>query len=129
MDIDIRGLTGDRSLETHVRDRMTVLLARFREAPPAAWVTFADVNGPKGGVDIECGLHVRLRFRPPVHVAHMGLTHRRAFDDAFAVLERQLERQIGRGRDRRRWPKKYYVAKQLFAAGGERAESRARPAT
>jgi transposase len=128
MHIDIRGLTGERRLQIHVRNRMSAVLTRLRVAPLAARVAFADENGPKGGVDIQCALTVRLPFRASVHVAHMGSSHRRAFDEAFAVFERQLERDIERGRELRRRPKKYYVAKRLLASGPHRVESPVRRA-
>jgi hypothetical protein len=57
----------------------------------------------------------------------MGQTHRRAFDEAFTVLERQLERDVERERQSRRRPKKYYVAKRLLS-GWEGPEPRTRPA-
>jgi ribosome-associated translation inhibitor RaiA len=128
MDIDIRGLTGDGRLRTHIRDRMTTLPARVRTAPLAARVVFADENGPKGGVDIRCSLAARRPSRPPVTVAHMGASPRHAFDEAFAVLERRLARDAERALELRRRPKKYYVSK-LLAGRLDGSGARARRAT
>jgi hypothetical protein len=50
-------------------------------------------------------------------VEHTAQTGRLAFDGAFAVLERQLERYRERDRDERRHPKKYFVAKRLLTGG------------
>ncbi len=125
MVIDIRGIAGNRLLKAHVRKQMTGALARLRVAPLGARVLFVDENGPKGGIDIRCALTVRLPFQPSVRVEHMGQTPRRAFDEAFTVLERQLERDVERARQSRRRPKKYYVAKRLLSTGGEGREKRA----
>jgi ribosome-associated translation inhibitor RaiA len=125
MVIDIRGIAGNRLLQAHVRKQMSGALDRLRITPLGAQVLFVDENGPKGGIDIRCALTVRLPFRPSVRVEHMGQTHRRAFDEAFTVLERQLERDVERARQSRRRPKKYYVAKRLLSEGGEEPKKRA----
>lgn len=117
MTIAIRGVRGNDRLRAHVTRRLRAALAKLRARPVAAQVLFRDENGPKGGVDIRCALTVRLPYRPFVRVEHMGTTHRFAFDGAFAVLERQLERYVERDRESRRYPKKYFAARRLF--GGE----------
>jgi hypothetical protein len=48
------------------------------------------------------GALARLRS---VRVEHMGQTPRRAFDEAFTVLERQLERDVERARQSRADPR------------------------
>ena len=121
MVIDIRGIAGNRLLRARVRKQMSGALDRLRVTPLGAKVLFVDENGPKGGIDIRCALTVRLPFQPSVRVEHMGRTPRRAFDEAFTVLERDVER----GRQSRRRPKKYYVAKRLLSTGGEGHEKRA----
>jgi ribosome-associated translation inhibitor RaiA len=127
MAINIRGIAGNRLLQAHVRKQMSGALARLHVAPLGVQVLFSDENGPKGGIDIRCALTVRLPSWPLVRAEHMGQTHRLAFDQAFAVLERQLERDVERERQSRRRPKKYYVAKRLLS-GGEGPEPRTRPA-
>jgi ribosome-associated translation inhibitor RaiA len=114
MAIEIRGSAGDMVLEAHVQERMAPVVERLRATPSGALVSFFDENGPKGGVDIRCSVTVHLPARRSVHVEHMGETARLAFDAAFEVLERQLERDVERGRESRRRPKKYFVAKRLL---------------
>ena len=128
MVIDIRGIAGNRLLRARVRKQMSGALDRLRVTPLGAKVLFVDENGPKGGMDIRCALTVRLPFQPSVRVEHMGQTPRRAFDEAFTVLERQLERDVERARQSQRRPKKYYIAKRLTSGGNERREKRAGPA-
>src|SRR5262245_18918639 len=115
MKIDIRGDAGDRLLPAHVTKRMAAALSRLHVKPVGAQVLFTDVNGPKGGDDERCSLTVRLPYRRPVHVEHMGETRRFAFDEAFGTLRQLLERYVERARESRRHPKKYFVASRLVA--------------
>jgi hypothetical protein len=129
MAIDIRGIDGNRLLQAHVRRQMSRALAPLRVTPVGAAVVFLDENGPKGGIDIRCTLTVRVPFQPSVRVEHMGPTHRRAFDQAFAALERRLDRDTERARQSRRRPKKYFVAKRLLTGTGETPGKPTRRAT
>jgi hypothetical protein len=91
---------------------MRVLLDPVKLRPLTARVTFSDDNGPKGG-GMHCALTVRLPYRPSLRVDQVATTARLAFDDGAAALERKLERYREVDRDRRRFPKKYYAAKNL----------------
>jgi hypothetical protein len=127
--IDIRGISDEHPLQGHVRRTLSAALAHLRPAPLGVQVRFVDDNGPKGGVDIRCALTVRVPFRPVIRVEHMGQSARHAFDQALAVLGRQLERDEARARDARRRPKKYYAAARLLAgqdAGAGKPARRAR---
>jgi ribosome-associated translation inhibitor RaiA len=124
MTIDIRGIAGNSRLQAHARRQMTAALARLPVVPVSAQVFLFDENGPKGGIDIRCTLTVRLPYRPSLRAEHLAQTHRRAFDEALEILERQLERYVERTRQSRRRPKKYYVAKRLL---GTRREAAAKP--
>ncbi len=74
MTIEIRGSGGDATLETHIRNRLTPLLERWRMTAAGAQVGFVDENGPKGGVALRCALTLRLPRRPPLHVDHLAET-------------------------------------------------------
>lgn len=126
MPIEIRGIPADARLRAYVTRRMNAVLRRLALSPWRAEVLFSDENGPKGGIDTRCALTVRVPYRPAVRVEHMGETPRLAFDGGFATLDRQLERYVERDRERRRYPKKYFVAKRLLQpapGAAERARS------
>ncbi len=72
-----------------------------------------DENGPKGGRTIRCALEVRRPRRPAVHVEATATTPRLAFDAALGKLERQLKRLRDAGRELKRRPRKYGVARAL----------------
>lgn len=117
MTIDTQGLPPRSALRARVVKQMNAVLAPLHVKPVAAKVTFFDEDGPKGGVAIRCALTVRLPYRPVVRVEHVASTPRRAFDAGFATLARQLKRYRERRVERRRRPKKYYVAKRLLTEG------------
>jgi ribosome-associated translation inhibitor RaiA len=98
----------------HVTTRLRRVLSRLPLAPVTAHVTFADVNGPKGGNDIRCAVRVELPRQPPIHVERVAPTARLAFDASYDRMVRQLERHRERWQDSRRRPKKYFVAKRLL---------------
>ena len=69
-----------------------------------------------------------LPRRPELHADLTAESSRLAFEQAFAMLERQVERDRARGREERRRPKKYYLAKRLLEPGASSQEPPARPA-
>jgi len=126
MAIVVEGL-GDPALRRLIRKKLDAL--RVRQPPTAVRVGFTDENGPKGGPSIRCALTIDMVRRRAVHVEHTATTPRRAFDLAFDALERRALQEIDRTRDRRRRPKKYFLARRLLESeagppverrGGER---------
>jgi ribosome-associated translation inhibitor RaiA len=99
---------------------MTEALEKLAVAPVTGEASFFDDNGPKGGRAMRCALTVRVPFRPSIRVERSDVTPRLAFDAAFAVLERQLERYREKDRDSKRHPKKYFAARALVGGGARR---------
>ncbi len=123
--IKITGLERD-PLRGRAARLMTEALAKLAVAPVKGQVAFFDDNGPKGGRAMRCALTVRLPFRPSIRVERSAVTPRLAFDAAFAVLERQLERYRERDRDSKRHPKKYFAARRALADETSPPRKRAR---
>jgi len=123
--IKITGLERD-PLRGRATRLMTEALARLTVGPVKGRVAFFDDNGPKGGRAMRCALTVRLPFRPSIRVERSAVTPRLAFDAAFAVLERQLERYRERDRDSKRHPKKYFAARRALAGETSPPRKRAR---
>jgi ribosome-associated translation inhibitor RaiA len=126
--VRISGIERDEALRTRVEKLMTDTLARVTVRPVRSQAAFFDDNGPKGGRAMRCALTVRLPYRPSIRVERSALTPRLAFDGAFAVLERQLERYYERDRDNKRHPKKYFAAGRAVAGEASRPPKRARRA-
>lgn len=120
MSVLIEGLGDDRALRTLISGKVTTTLARLQVPVTTVRVQFSDENGTKGGVDMRCSVTIHVPHRPELHADTVAVDPRLAFEQAFAALERQIERDRERGRADRRHPKKYYLAKRLL-------ESEARP--
>lgn len=116
--VSVNGSARYRSLSGWLTRQLVAALDALRTRPISVRAAFVDDHGPKGSVAARCGLTVRLPHRPPLHVEHTAETPRRAFDGALSALERGIGRDRQRARDRRRRPKKYYVAKRLLGADG-----------
>ena len=114
MSVVIEGLGDDRALRTLISGKVTNTFARLQVDATTERVQFSDENGAKGGIDIRCSLTVNVPHRPELHADTVAADPRLAFEQAFAALERQIERDRERGRVERRHPKKYYLAKRLL---------------
>jgi hypothetical protein len=84
----------------------------------AVGVTFTDINGPKGGVDIRCAVTVEAPGRPARHASALAADARLALDGALEALERELAKDRGKGRALARRPKKYFVAGEALRPDG-----------
>ena len=65
-------------------------------------VRFEDLNGPKGGADMACRIHVSLSGQPVLVVEARGEGEAHAFRLAVPRLAAALERRRGRDRGRSR---------------------------
>jgi hypothetical protein len=112
--IDIEGASRDARLRARVARGLGKAMRRLTARATRVLVAFTDVNGPKGGEDTRCAVTVWLARRPTVHVEELATDRRLALAASLTVLERRLRRQGERSLERRRHPKKYYVAKRLL---------------
>jgi len=124
----ISGIERDPPLRARTAKLMAATLAKLSVKPVRSQATFVDDNGPRGGRAMRCALTVRLPYRPSVRVERSAETPRLAFDAAFAVLERQLERYREQERDNKRHPKKYFAASRAVAGETSRPVKRRRRA-
>jgi ribosome-associated translation inhibitor RaiA len=114
MSVVIEGLGDDRALRTLIAGKVTSTLTRLRVPATGVRVQFSDENGSKGGIDARCSVTVDVPHRPELHADTVAADPRLAFEEAFAAVERQIEKDRERGRVGRRHPKKYYLAKRLL---------------
>jgi ribosome-associated translation inhibitor RaiA len=104
----------DRALRRLIERKLEALRARLPRPPVNVRVGFTDENGPKGGIDTRCAITVERPRRPPVHAEDVAPTPRQALEAAFEAVERRLLKDLGRQRERRRRPKKYFLARRLL---------------
>jgi len=121
----ISGIEGDRALRARTAKLMRTLLAKLAVRPLRSEAVFVDDARPRGGRALRCALTVRLPYRPNIRVERCAETPRLAFDAAFAILERQVERYRERERENKRHPKKYFAAERELAGERPRPAQRA----
>jgi ribosome-associated translation inhibitor RaiA len=91
-----------RSVRAHAERSLGYALASFGAVVETVTIRLGDVNGPRGGVDKECSVTVRLRRKGSVRVAHRHHDLRAAVDGAAERLARRISRQLDRSRESRR---------------------------
>lgn len=82
----------DDSLDAWVHERLERHLGMYAEQIETINVRFGDENGPKGGIDRNCMIHVAISALPPVVVEVRAGDEREAFDLAAGRLERAIKR-------------------------------------
>lgn len=117
----IQGIAAADPLRDVVVPKLEAVLRRGRVRATASVVTFSDINGPKGGVDIQCAVTVETPGRPARHASALAADARLALDGALEALERELRKDQGKRRDLARRPKKYFVADLGTRPDGEAA--------
>jgi ribosome-associated translation inhibitor RaiA len=111
---EIGGLRITKSLRTRVAQRLRRALAGVRTSPVHVRITFSDVNGPKGGVDVRCAIGIRI---PQTAAMHAEATSERdviAFDRSAALISRQIRQRLALRQESSRRPKKYFAARRLL---------------
>jgi ribosome-associated translation inhibitor RaiA len=59
IDVRFRGLEASETLRRHVQRRINAQLSRFGHEISTVVVRLSDLNGPKGGLDKRCQVHLR----------------------------------------------------------------------
>ena len=77
-----------------VEDRTTAKLSRFENLIQDIHVTLRDINGPRGGIDMECQVRVRLRRHPDVIVTERANRVEEATSGALNRVTRSIGRRL-----------------------------------
>ncbi len=99
--VDIRHLNFSVSDALHefTHRRVTRALWPFQEAVSRVDVRTRDVNGPRGGIDIECSVTVALNsIEQPVVITSKGADAYAAIQSACTRLHEAVSRTLGRRR-------------------------------
>jgi putative sigma-54 modulation protein len=82
------------SLHDWVYERISRQLGKYAVHIERIQVRFGDENGPKGGVDKVCTVHLVLSKLPPVILEVRAETEREAFDRAAGRAERAMRHSV-----------------------------------
>ena len=98
--IRVDGVTLDEGDREYIRRRLGEKLGRHAKSVERVSVRLRDVNGPRGGVDVQCRIKVVLRKLPSVVVEQQASAFRPALTEALAGAERSVRRTLQRRRMR-----------------------------
>lgn len=82
---------GDWNRE-HLQNRLRRSLARFVHRIESVTVSFEDVNGPRGGIDIQCRIRLLMFPRGEINVSAVGKSAYLAMHNAIQRAKRRLRR-------------------------------------
>lgn len=102
MKVLLRGVHLDLSdaLRAYVDEHLVSHIERFADDEAAEIdISLVDTNGPKGGVDKECRVTVRLPGLAAVHVTEAGDSLFPAIDASRDRLEKTLKRTLEKRRE------------------------------
>ncbi len=92
------------SSHAHADRVLRFALTRFTDAITAVRLRLVDENGPRGGVDQRCRIHVVLRSGRALSVEAVGSDPHAVIHAVTARMARTLARTLARLRDRRGAP-------------------------
>lgn len=96
--IRFRGFKGSAALRAHVLRRVEFQLSRFGHQLKSVVVRVADINGPKGGLDMQCQV---TAFGPRIGTSTLAELSGNAYtavDLAVDRLSRAIARELERNR-------------------------------
>ena len=96
LDLRVRGVGVDPELQAHMRERVASKLGRFATHIERIAVRFADLNGPRGGVDTTCRIQVAIPAAPLLLFEHRAIAVRESFDGALGGIARLVRRELDR---------------------------------
>lgn len=88
-------------LQEHIERRLDFALGRFGERVNRVSVHVSDENGPKGGVDTRCKMHVTLHPHGVLHIEQDDSDAEAAVEIASIRLGQAIRRELERQRTAR----------------------------
>ena len=96
------GVELDAGISSHIERRLTFALSRFGARTGRIVVFLSDLNGPKGGIDKNCQIVVRLKGLGEVVAEVTDTEWIVAVDRAATRIGHNVSRELERIRDTRR---------------------------
>lgn len=98
--IRVEGVRLDDDDRTYIRRRLGEKLGKYARRIERVTVRMRDINGPRGGVDIQCRIKLVVSGLPSIVVEHHAARLRPALTRALAGAERAMRRTLQRMRTR-----------------------------
>jgi len=85
INIQARHLKQAKKIKAYVKRRLGFSLSNRSDNIQAIHVTLSDINGPKGGVDKCCQIHLKVASIPDIIISKVGA-------DIFSVIDKVSDR-------------------------------------
>lgn len=99
VEIHTHGLDLTEELRSHVKKRLHFSLDWAQHEVGKVMIRFIDLNGPRGGNDMRCQLHIPLPRMRDVVIEDTAEDLRIAIDRAIGRAASTLERRLSRRRE------------------------------
>ena len=104
LDIRLKNVELSSSLRTWIERRLRFALSRFGPRIRRVRLGLADMNGPKGGIDVQCSLEAMLERGGTIVAEVSDAEIEAAVSRAAERLARRVDDAVQRTRDLRRRP-------------------------
>jgi len=94
IDIQARNFTLTEAIENHIREKLEPMIQHFGDRILFVEVHLSDDNGPKGGIDKHCHIHVGMKKLPTVVIEDSEENMYAAIDIAAHRAERAVRKTI-----------------------------------
>jgi hypothetical protein len=98
--IRANGVSLDEDDRVYIRRRLGEKLGKYASSIERVTVRVRDVNGPRGGVDLQCRVKVVLSGLPSIVVEHQAAVLKPALTRALTGVERAVRQTVQRRRMR-----------------------------
>ena len=119
LSIQSRGFTLTPALKQRVRERIGLILGNTSHPVMNVDVRLSDINGPRGGIDKKCQIHIRLSGYPSVTVTDIQHDMYYAIDRAASRATRTMRRRLAQNQlSRKRIPRNASAAALYYSSTG-----------
>lgn len=96
IDIQVQNFSLTEAIETHIKQKLESMHHHFGDRISSTHLHLSDVNGPKGGVNKKCLIHVELQKLPTVIVEDTQENLYAAIDNSCSSAERAVRKALER---------------------------------
>lgn len=94
-----KGIDASEAVREYIMERVDAALAHAQDSIHYITVRISDMNGPKGGVDKRCQIHLKPMGLPAVIVTEVSASVSDAIDGATQRAARVVQRVLDRARE------------------------------
>lgn len=102
IDVQARNFTLTEAISNHTHQKLEAMLHHFGDKILKIVVHLSDDNGPKGGIDKHCHIHVEMKKLPTVVIEDSEENLYTAIDKATHRAERAVRKSVQKAQSKAR---------------------------